>query len=597
MYNIKKMTLRDMSECGLALRRLGDNALSMEEVSNNIIQYLYNNFVDSSSHEKSCALIRFFKTHSYRDLTPDLQEHARGILKEDIISDDLKCLTMLSTAGELPEWNSRHKSVGHKAIPLVNEEAIARIPMISQLIQQLGINPGTVVQPDPNLLTDLEQKMYNVFYVPNALNSPYIPSQASFVVPFNVKSVLGFGGLLPSGNIYIVLMFLKVVIPRMVINLFRPLALNIKAAILPFDDGCIFKENSQQFVSTQIVDNYQNKSFNYLNSQIATLNQLLDVSEQSTITQSDRLEKAISNLHETLEHLQKTQIQLIHSEKMSSLGQMIAGIAHEINNPVNFIYGNVNHAEEYIYNLLDLLNLYQKKYDHIPLEIQQKIEEIELDFLTSDLNKIMKSMKVGTERIRDIVLSLRNFSRLDEAEIKEADIHSGIDSTLMILEHKFKTKNKNQEIQIVKKYGDLPLIECYPGQINQVFMNILGNAIDALELGVGEKFQVKEPQISICTQVLDEEWVTITITDNGVGMTEEVRSKLFDPFFTTKPVGKGTGLGLFISYQIILEKHHGKLLCNSQLGQGTEFMIQIPLRKSTLGTSSDITTPSSDRAT
>jgi two-component system, NtrC family, sensor kinase len=575
MYNIQKMTLRDMSECGLALRGLGDDALSMEEVSNNIIEYLYQNFVDSSSGEKHCVLIRFFKTHSYSELTPDLQEYASGILSDRILSDNLKCLTLLATAGELPEWNSRYQSVGHKAIPLADEDAIARIPMIYQLIQQLGLNPSIVVQPDPNLLTDLEQKMYNIFYVNHAKDSLCIPSQASFVVPFNIKSVLGFGVLLPSGNMFTILMFLKVAISPMIINLFRPLALNVKMAILPFDDGCVFKS----MINTENIDNHQNKSLRYLNSEIATLNQLLDVSEQSTITQSDRLEEAIANLHQTLDKLKKTQVQLIQNEKMSSLGIMIAGIAHEINNPVNFIHGNIICTENYTQSLLRLLQLYQKNYLNPPEEIQQLIEEIELDFLISDLNQIFKSMTVGTERIREIVLSLRNFSRLDQSELKKADIHSGIDSTLMIIQHKLKTiKNKYPEIKIVKKYGNLPLIECYPGQLNQVFMNILSNAIDAMELGAGAESKLQIPQISICTQVIDEKWVAINIVDNGVGMTEEVRSKLFDPFFTTKPIGKGTGLGLSISHQIVVEKHCGQIICNSQPGQGSEFTIKIPVK-------------------
>ncbi|MEA5569820.1 sensor histidine kinase [Calothrix sp. UHCC 0171] len=579
MYDIQKMTLRDMSECGLALRRLGDDALTMEEVSNNIIHYLNQNFVDSSSHEKACVLIRFFKTHSYRELTPDLQEYASQILRDRIVSDHLKCLTLLATAGELPEWNSRYQSVGHQAIPLVDEDAIARIPMISQLIQQLGIDTGTVVQPDPNFLADLEQKMYNVFYVPNALDSPYIPAQAAFVAPFNVKSVLGFGGLLPSGNMFTILMFLKVFIPPMVLDLFRPLALSIKMAILPFDDGYIFKEDIHSKINAEIAEKTHKQSRQYLNSQIATLNQLLDVSEKSTIIQSDRLEDAIANLHQVLDKLQNTQMQLIQTEKMSSLSQMIAGIAHEINNPVNFIQANVSYTEEYTESLLRIVKLYQQNYPNPPAEIQQIIKKIELDFMTSDLKAILKSMKLGTERIRNIVISLRNFSRLDEAEFKTADIHSGIDSTLMILHNRLKVSKKNDsEIQVVKNYGNLPLIECYPGQMNQVFMNIISNAIDALELGVGEEFKSQNPQISICTQVIDEQWIAITIADNGVGMTEAVMSKLFDPFFTTKPVGKGTGLGLSISYQIVVEKHCGDIICHSQPGQGTKFTIKIPTR-------------------
>lgn len=582
MHDITNMTLRDMSECGLALRRLGDGALNMEEVSNKIIQYLYDNFVDSSS-EKACVLIRFFKTHSYGELTPDLQQYASELLSDKTVPDNLKCLTLLASAGELLEWNSRHQSVGHKAIPLANEDAIARIPMISQLIQQLGISPGVIVKPDPEILIDLEQKVYNIFYVPNALNSPYIPSQKSFVVPFNIKSVLGFGGLLPSGNMFAVLMFLKVFIPANVIELFRPLALNIKMAVLPFDGNCVFKEHISRFNDLEnnpaVIDENQQKLYYSLNSQIATLNQLLDVSEQSTITQSDRLEEAISNLHQALNKLKNTQVQLIQNEKMSSLGQMIAGIAHEINNPITFIHTNVSYAEEYIQILLDLVSLYQEKYPQPTTEIQQKIENIEFDFVVLDLNNVIKSMKIGTQRIAQIILSLRNFSRLDESEIKEADIHSGIDSALLILQHRLKAHDKNNsEIKVVKIYDDLPLLECYPAQINQVLMNIITNAIDAIKSENYIESHSKEPQITISTKLVDQDWITVTITDNGIGMSEEVISKLFDPFFTTKPVGQGTGLGLSISYQIIVEKHKGKIICQSQLGKGTEFIIKIPVK-------------------
>jgi PAS domain S-box-containing protein len=288
------------------------------------------------------------------------------------------------------------------------------------------------------------------------------------------------------------------------------------------------------------------------------------------------LQQQATALEETLRELQRTQTQMVHAEKMSSLGQLVAGIAHEINNPVNFIHGNVDYAQNYTSDLLELVRLYQKNYPEPTTEIKAKIEEIELDFLIDDLTSLMSSMKMGTERIRGIVLSLRSFSRLDESDKKAVDIHEGIESTLMILQNRIKSKPGRAEIEIIKQYVFLPLVECYPGQLNQVFMNILVNAIDALEDAL--KDEDFHPTISISTSLIENQRVAIAIKDNGTGIPETIQQRLFDPFFTTKPVGKGTGMGLSISYQIVTERHQGRLCCESALGQGTQFVIEIPLR-------------------
>ena len=278
----------------------------------------------------------------------------------------------------------------------------------------------------------------------------------------------------------------------------------------------------------------------------------------------------IQRVSEYTQELKQTQSQLIQTEKMSSLGQMVAGIAHEINNPVNFIRGNIDYANKYIQDLTDLVTLYQEYYPNPPDAILERIEDIELEFLREDLPKTLSSMKMGADRIREIVVSMRNFSRSDDGNMKSADIHEGIDSTLVILNHRLK-----QGIEVIKKYGKLPAVECSPAQLNQVFMNVIGNAIDALEeVKKGDKGYSRT--IWISTEVTADNTVTVKIRDNGPGIAAGCAQQIFDPFFTTKSIGKGTGLGLAISYQIVA-KHHGKIEVNSQIGQGTEFVITLPV--------------------
>ena len=304
-------------------------------------------------------------------------------------------------------------------------------------------------------------------------------------------------------------------------------------------------------------------------------------------------------LKEAIHQLKTAQFQLIQTEKMSSLGQLVAGVAHEINNPLNFIHANLVYAEEYIRDLLELLQIYQQEYPCPTSNIQEKIEAVDLDFIVEDLNKVLGSMRVGTDRILEIVQSLRNFSRLDEAEVKAVDIHEGIESSLVILQHRLKPQPNRPGIQVIKDYGIFPLVKCYPGQLNQVFMNILGNAIDALEESFAinnlssarnnhgqEKITNDKLTIWIRTEKINCNYpdcdslsscIAIRIADNGLGMTTQIRQQIFNPFFTTKPVGQGTGLGLSISYQIVNKTHRGQLHCISEQGQGAEFIIELPI--------------------
>lgn len=300
-------------------------------------------------------------------------------------------------------------------------------------------------------------------------------------------------------------------------------------------------------------------------------------------TLEQQVEQRTTELKETLLQLQQSQMQIVQSEKLATLGQLVAGVAHEINNPVNFIHGNLTHVQGYATDLLSFVELFQRHRANAAPELQQAAADLDLDFIQDDLPKTLASMKVGTQRIYEIVRSLRNFSRSDEAGYSIVDIHEGLDSTLLILQHRLKGKPEHPEIQVIRDYGQLPLVECHAGSMNQVFMNILANAIDALEelhtrCSAPER-QQHLGQITIRTTMIDDEWIQIAIADNGPGIPPDLQSRIFDPFFTTKPMGKGTGIGMSISHQIITEKHRGKLICVSSPNQGAEFMIQIPVRQ------------------
>ncbi|HEY9616337.1 MAG TPA: ATP-binding protein [Microcoleaceae cyanobacterium] len=403
-----------------------------------------------------------------------------------------------------------------------------------------------------------------------------------------------------SAGIVIILLLMTALIQR---NLLSPLKAVNEAVARSKQAGAFYMPtglpaNEIRFLASTFDDVFQQlEAYEQLQAEITQRRQV-----EATLRTSEARERLKSQqLEQALQELKQAQTHLIQSEKMSSLGQLVAGVAHEINNPVNFIHGNLLHADQYMQDLLELIHLYQAAYPAPVPSITTKANEIDLEFLQTDLPKLLSSMKVGAERIREIVKSLRAFSRLDEAEVKRVDIHEGIDSTLMILQNRMKPKVVRlqgkeyhyPEIQVIKDYGFLPPIECYAGQLNQVFMNILTNAIDALEEEMARQLvktpasqlvphrhekRLPTPTIQIRTMMVRDDLAAIHITDNGPGMPEVVQKRLFDPFFTTKPVGKGTGMGMSISHQVITERHKGSLRCISAPGQGAEFIIEIPVR-------------------
>ncbi|MDM9582553.1 MULTISPECIES: response regulator [unclassified Nostoc] len=296
-------------------------------------------------------------------------------------------------------------------------------------------------------------------------------------------------------------------------------------------------------------------------------------------------------LQQALDNLKASQVQQIQNEKMVALGQLVAGLAHEINNPISFIYGNLQYAGQYVEDLVNIIEVYQQEYPKPTPKVQQIAKDLDLNFIIKDLQNLIGAMYRGSDRIREIVLALQHFSRHDEAEMKRVNIHEDIENTLVMLQHRLREAADRPAIVVVKDYGNLPLVTCYASELNQVFMHLLNNAIDAIEEGVGSgewgvgnqsstPYSLKPtPQIRIHTEVTDLNLVKIAIADNGLGIEESLRSRLFDPFFTTKPVGKGSGLGLSISYQIIVQKHRGNISCTSSVGKGAEFAIEIPIEQ------------------
>lgn len=716
MYDLTNFTLQDMTTCSAVLRKLGRQATSMEDVANRVVHYLYDHLRVPLTDDRACGLIRLYKTHPYGELNAPLQAFATTLLSAESLAPTTPCLSLLATAGARPEWNSRRHSHGYQAIPLQSPAMVATLPMIAQLIAQFGIEVATVLQP-ASLVLDLEQKSYNVFYVPEAVGSPYIPAQETFVIPHGITSVLGCGGLLPGGHLFALILFSQVFIPPQTAELFRVLALSIKMALLSCANRAVFADDS---TPPDSADQYATTAgsapdaVRQLHSHITALDELLEVHEQTTRIQTEKLRCEISERRRTEEALQQahkkteeaqlalqaehqrtahllatipsiligldeamrvswwnstavqvlglslsevlgqaladcpiawdwpalqhglavcqttgqpTQVdevsfeladgtkgflglsiapmarrldrtlcflimgtditarkmlesQLVRAQKLESIGQLAAGIAHEINTPIQYVGDNTHFLQDAFNDLTVLLDqataLQQASHaGSVPPAFFRTLEGIvaglDVAYLTEEIPRALQQSLEGIERITMIVQAMKDFSHPGTGHKTLLDLNQAIKSTIIVARNEWKYV---ADIVTDLEPG-LPLVPCLPGELNQVVLNLIINAAHAIADMIKTEATVKGT-ITLSTRQ-EGDGVTIRVTDTGTGIPTAIRDRIFDPFFTTKAVGQGTGQGLAMAHNVVVQKHGGTITLDTVEGHGTTFIIHLPL--------------------
>ena len=557
MYDLTRFRLEDMVRCGSELRNLASDASHMEPVARVIVRHLYDNLRDGPAGPRACALVRIYKTHPFVGLDPDLRARVRANLGDREPAPAMKCLTLLATAGDEPTWNDRRESTGHQAIPLISPEQIDDLPMVAQLIRQLGVATESLLDPDPDLMLDLEQRTYNVFHVLQAEGSPHIPAQTGFVIPYGIASVLGFGGMLPSGDLVAVLLFSKVPIPAGTAEFFKTIALNIKVALLPHDDAVFAPPKDQLQPLSRRAE-----------SRLGALTQLLDVQERTALSQTLRLQAKNEELEVALQQLHETQAQLVAKERLASLGALTAGIAHEIKNPLNFVT-NFAHLSA------DLIDEFAVElaavHDHLDADASAN-----LDDLLADLKTNAQKIQEHGKRADGIVSTMLLHSRGEAARIIPTDLNDLLKRYADLAYHGLRAQDQTLMVAVQTELDpSIGKVGLIAEHFSRVILNLVNNACYAAHQKRAKGGDGFTPTVLVSSH-RDGDRITIRVRDNGEGIPEAIRSRIFDPFFTTKPAGSGTGLGLSLSHDIIVAEHGGSLRVESTPGAGSEFIVSLP---------------------